>query len=68
MSQQHDVCPNCQYHTPITEVTALTLRDRFAMAALTGMMSDPDFDDFPATDIAKSSYLMADSMLEARKK
>ena len=42
-----------------------TLRDQFAMAALTGLISRaPDF-MFP--DLSQKAYRFADAMLEARK-
>jgi hypothetical protein len=47
-----------------------TLRDEFAMAALTGFMADPNVllpnCDFNAT--AEGLYAIADAMMEARKK
>lgn len=47
-----------------------TLRDEMAMAALTGIANN-DFDfeeDWPATYIAERAYVIADAMMEARKK
>lgn len=44
-----------------------TLRDRFAMATLTGICADPRVDGKPA-DIAIKCYRMADAMLKARAK
>ena len=38
-----------------------TMRDRFAMAALTGMVSQPGY------DFARRAYRLADEMLEARR-
>jgi rubredoxin len=38
-----------------------TLRDQFAMAALTGLLADPDM-----KDCVKCSYIFADAMMEAR--
>jgi 2,4-dienoyl-CoA reductase-like NADH-dependent reductase (Old Yellow Enzyme family) len=49
------------------ETNQLTLRDRFAMAALTGMLAgDPNY---PTTweDAADAAYLAADAMLAARR-
>jgi hypothetical protein len=47
-----------------------TLRDQFAMAALTGlwanMQSDADFADTTCDDDAETCYMMADAMLAAR--
>jgi len=51
--------------TPISMSETLTLRDQFATAALTGLISRaPDF-MFP--DLSQKAYRFADSMLEARK-
>ena len=44
----------------------LTLRDQFAMAALTGLLAALEYDT-PADRIAEQSYAAADAMLEARK-
>jgi hypothetical protein len=59
--------------TPLADAPALeakTLRDEFAMAALTGFMADPNVllptCDFNAT--AEGLYVIADAMMEARKK
>lgn len=41
-----------------------TLRDEFAMAALSGLLADPNV---IAKGIAKTSYEIADDMLKARK-
>jgi hypothetical protein len=44
-----------------------TLRDRFAMAALTGMMADPNSPRaVPPAEYARMTYIMADAMLLAR--
>jgi hypothetical protein len=54
-----------QTHFIHTVVEQVTLRDQFAMAALTGLISRaPDF-MFP--DLSQKAYRFADSMLEARK-
>jgi hypothetical protein len=45
---------------------AKTLRDEFAMAALSGMLTDRDCGDVPATAVASAAYEYADSMMEAR--
>jgi hypothetical protein len=47
-----------------------TLRDRFAMAALTGLLSDPNLHGKASTAkmIPVIAYELADTMLEARKK
>lgn len=44
-----------------------TLRDEFAMAALTGILADPTRCGI-VQEFCELSYIYADSMLEARKK
>ncbi len=47
----------------------LTIRDQFAMVALTGLLADcQNWDYDKAPDFAKGAYAFADAMLEARKK
>lgn len=48
----------------------LTLRDQFAMAALTGIISGfaSETDKWQSGDVAKLSYAAADDMLKAREK
>jgi len=46
--------------------TGITIRDYFAAAALTGMMSDTDVSYFDPLSVAKNSYDLADAMLAAR--
>lgn len=65
----------CRAAKKIAETT-LTARDLFAMAALSGMMTNasapenggtlPDSHD--AKEYAESAYIVADAMLEARRK
>lgn len=43
----------------------VTLRDQFAMAALTGLLSDPTSSGHDGC--AKAAYLYADAMMKARK-
>lgn len=45
-----------------------TLRDRFAMAALTGLLADPTLDTGGWGKLAAESYKIADAMLAARNK
>jgi len=47
----------------VVKIDMPTLRDQFAMAALTGI----SYRSFPPEEIAKLAYELADSMLEARK-
>lgn len=53
----------------VTEITAIkTLRDEFAMAALTGWLASFGPAEQPnATSSATFAYMVADAMLEARK-
>ncbi len=44
-----------------------TLRDEFAMAALTGMWADPNL-DWDCAEFAKMAYKAADAMLAERLK
>ena len=46
-----------------TLIQQVTLRDQFAMAALTGMLAA----NYSGDRVAKSAYQIADYMLEARK-
>lgn len=46
---------------------ATTLRDQFAMAALTGVQADVPFYDPDPAAIAARCYEIADAMMEARK-
>jgi hypothetical protein len=46
---------------------SLTLRDYFAAKAMQGYLAGPDV-EYTDTEIAEVSYLLADAMLEARKK
>ena len=48
-----------------TYVEQPTLRDQFAMAALTGLISRAP--DFMIPDLSQKAYRFADAMLEARK-
>ncbi len=42
------------------------LRDRFAMAALTGLVSDPECGRFTAAVVADTAYEYAEAMMRAR--
>ena len=54
----------CQLPVVLSE--AVTLRDQFAMAAMTGLMAiNPAKDSLKG--IAEFSYVAADAMMEARK-
>ena len=43
-----------------------SLRDRFAMAAITGFTANPDFSDQDFEESANAAYLTADAMLVRR--
>ena len=43
------------------------LRDQFAMAALTGIITNPIYDQMTSEKVAEISYFIADAMLEFRK-
>ena len=43
-----------------------TLRDHFAMAALTALLQRPDWKDIPCEGITKAAYIYADEMMAAR--
>ena len=46
-----------------------TLRDKFAMATLTGYLANSNLNrNCPDSSMAKHCYMMADAMMEARKK
>lgn len=57
---------NCTVGTYAPE--AKTLRDEFAMAALTGMMADHTAPNKPPEFFADLAYKYANAMMEARKK
>ena len=50
---------------PPPQTPVATLRDEFAMAALTGLISDPNGADYQVAP--KKAYQLADLMMEARK-
>lgn len=49
-------------------VRPLALRDRFAIAALTGLLHGRRADELTDTDISMQAYDLADAMMEARGK
>jgi hypothetical protein len=53
---------------PVGDKQGITLRDYFAAAALTGLLSNPGARPFPDTHdiIAQSAHKYADAMLHAR--
>jgi len=66
---RHNIMNEVGYHRPVTIPISmsetLTLRDQFAMAALTGLLSYEY--QSSADQIAKEAYAVADAMLAARK-
>jgi hypothetical protein len=56
---------------PTAAITHKTLRDEFAMAALTGLLANPALEPtikkHGASWFDKNAYLFADAMMEARK-
>lgn len=49
------------------EAQHMALRDQFAMAALTGLLTHMEWADCAYEDASKESYEFADAMLAARK-
>ena len=45
-----------------------TLRDRFAIAAMQGLIANPGVTDLDADEIAHDAYIHADAMLKARRR
>lgn len=66
---RHTIIDTTGYQRPVTVPISmsetLTLRDQFAMAALTGLLADPECGAW--AKVAEYAYTMADLMLEARK-
>jgi hypothetical protein len=66
---RHNIMNEIGYHRPVTIPISmsetLTLRDQFAMAALTGLLASCK--SARANLYADDAYKMADAMLEARK-
>jgi hypothetical protein len=67
---RHNIMNEVGYHRPVTIPISmsetLTLRDQFAMAALTGLSANPQY-DWNWAKMAEHVYRAADAMLEARK-
>ena len=65
---RHNIMNEVGYHRPVTIPISmsetLTLRDQFAMAALTGLISRAR--DFMFSDLSQKAYRFADAMLDAR--
>lgn len=66
---RHNIMNEVGYHRPVTIPISmsetLTLRDQFAMAALTGITRGTPVS--AAQSAATCAYIFADAMLEARK-
>jgi hypothetical protein len=63
-----DTPPDAPLPDTITDQPCKTLRDEFAMAALTGNMANPNIRFQSFDEMATESYQMADAMMKARKK
>lgn len=71
-----EICALCLQHMPCMcedpkrrEQEKLTLRDRFAMAALQGIMADSkNFEDDSIEDTANWAYRVAKAMIKEREK
>ncbi len=64
-----DTPPDAPLPDIITDQPCKTLRDEFAMAALTGLLANAvDDGSMGAEDWASDAYLFADKMMEAGKK
>jgi len=48
-------------------MTAMTMRDFFAAAAMQGICSNPALQGKPLSTIAETAYRQADAMMEERK-
>jgi hypothetical protein len=44
------------------------MRDRFAMAALTGLIASPKYNSYMPYSVVEEAYTFASAMLEVRKK
>jgi hypothetical protein len=72
---RHNIMNEVGYHRPVTIPISmsetLTLRDQFAMAALTGILANdnllPADNEFVPYRASGCAYEIADAMLEARK-
>ena len=51
---------------PVPTPTEPTLRDKFAMAALTGILAGSPNKEIGPEDYAHDAYMFADAMIEAR--
>lgn len=47
--------------------STMTIRDQFAMSALSGLLARTDYEKFDPDEWANQAYKIADAMLEARK-
>lgn len=68
METQHRLCSVCKAQFKEQSNQQKTLRDEFAMAALSWFLASPNRTDRYYDNIAAASYKMADAMMEARKK
>jgi hypothetical protein len=73
MSDLHDDFPQCAQAREEARLAEeakarAELRDRFAMAALSGVLANPENDSFEHEAFAIEAYRYADAMLKARDK
>lgn len=47
--------------------STMTIRDQFAMSALSGLLARTDYEKFDPDEWANQAYKIADAMMEARK-
>ena len=62
------LCATCRAELASVQMHALDLRDKFAMAAVTGMFANPSWDEAEDEDMACYAYSFADEMLKERAK
>ncbi len=68
---KNSLCPYCRRlggHDDSCPVVTLTLRDKFAMAALTGICMRPDYEHVDFSIMSLMAYNAADAMLAERLK
>lgn len=63
---QYSLMPNLPGAAPLQTNYVASLRDQFAMAALTGLVLHPLLETAQWPTVAEAAYLVADAMLAAR--
>ena len=64
--QEVDIMTDEKFIIQKTVAEVVSMRDQFAMAALTGLIEQSIAGDVPPKDISRMSYVIADAMMEAR--